>query len=203
MKKKSELSKEAKNLLKNGKKSPMPKNIQPMLATLVTEPVMEEGWVYEMKWDGYRAISYIKGDKVNICSRNNKSFNQKFYPLHEALQQWSINAVVDGEIVVVNEEGVPDFSDLQLWRSEADGQLLYYLFDILWLEGVSVMHLPLEERKVLLKSILPAHLPSIKMSEIIKDNGTKAFEHAAALELEGVMATRSGSIYTIGQSTKD
>src|SRR5215217_737003 len=117
--------------LQKGLVSAMPKSIEPMLATLVSEPVMEEGWLYEMKWDGYRAVSYINKGKVNICSRNQKSFNQKFYPLHEALQQWKINAVVDGEIVVVNEEGIPDFSDLQLWRSEADGQLLYYVFDIL------------------------------------------------------------------------
>jgi bifunctional non-homologous end joining protein LigD len=197
------LSKETKNILKKGKKAPMPQQVQPMLATLVNEPVNEKGWVYEMKWDGYRAVGYINNDKVEICSRNNKSFNQKFYPVHEALQYWNINAVVDGEIVVVNEHGVPDFSDLQLWRSEADGQLLYYLFDILWLEGISVMHLPLEERKALLKSILPPHLPIIKMSELIKDNGEKAFEHAKQLQLEGVMAKRSGSIYTIGQRTKD
>src|SRR5215211_1930458 len=134
MKKKLVLSTEAQTLLRKGKITAMPKDIQPMLATLVTEPVTEDGWVYEMKWDGYRAISYLRNDVVNICSRNNKSFNQKFYPIHEALQQWGINAVVDGEIVVVNEQGVPDFSGLQLWRSEADGQLLYYLFDILWLE---------------------------------------------------------------------
>jgi bifunctional non-homologous end joining protein LigD len=203
MKKRLVLSNEAKALLKKGKKSAMLKDIQPMLATLVTEPVTEDGWLYEMKWDGYRAISYLQNDVVNICSRNNKSFDQKFYPVHEALQQWGINAVVDGEIVVVNEQGVPDFSNLQLWRSEADGQLLYYLFDILWLEGVSVMHLPLEERKALLKTILPGHLPIIKMSELIKDNGAKAFEQARQLQLEGLMAKRSGSVYTIGQRTKD
>src|SRR5678815_1690127 len=109
--------------------------------------------------------------KVDLCSRNNKSFNQKFYPIHEALKQWNINAVVDGEIIVVDEHGVPNFSDLQLWRSEADGQLLYYLFDILWLEGCSVTHLPLEERKQLLKSILQKNNQHIRISEILKDNG--------------------------------
>src|SRR5438270_14075132 len=125
MKKRStlKLGKSAKAILEKGKASPFPQDIQPMLATLVTEPVQEEGWVYEMKWDGYRALGYIQNGMVNICSRNNKSFNEKYYPLHDALKQWSINVVVDGEIVVVNEHGVPDFGDLQLWRSEADGQL--------------------------------------------------------------------------------
>src|SRR5687768_3395905 len=145
------ISGNVKAILDKAKKSGIPKDIEPMLATLVSEPVEEKGWLYEMKWDGYRAVSYINNGTVNICSRNNKSFNKKFYPLHAALRKWNINVVVDGEIVVVNEEGIPDFGNLQLWRSEDDGQLLYYLFDILWLEGRSVVHLPIEERRKLLK----------------------------------------------------
>lgn len=195
--------KTALGILKKGKRSSMPVNIEPMLATLVSEPVKEEGWVYEMKWDGYRAVAYMQNGKVDICSRNNKSFNQKFYPLYETLQQWNIHAVVDGEIVVVNDHGVPDFSGLQLWRSEADGQLLYYLFDILWLEGFSVMHLPLVERKELLRSIFPGNSPHLRISEILKEDGEEAFELAKQLHLEGVMAKKSGSVYTIGKRTKD
>ena len=195
--------KNIKEILKKAQATPMPMNIEPMLATLVSEPINEVGWVYEMKWDGYRAVAYIKNNKVDICSRNNKSFNQKFYPLHEALLQWNINAVVDGEIVVVNEHGLPDFSGLQTWRSEADGQLFYYLFDILWLEGFSVMHLPLEQRKQLLKSIIPKGSSHLRFSDILEDNGDKAFQLAKQLHLEGVMAKKSGSIYTIGKRTRD
>lgn len=191
-----------KEILKKGKLAPIPGNIEPMLATLVNEPVEEKGWMYEMKWDGYRAVAYISKDVVNLCSRNNKSFNQKFYPLLESLKLWNTDIVVDGEIVVVNDQGVPDFSDLQTWRSEADGQLVYYLFDILWIEGKSVMHLPLEERRELLKAVTP-DLPHIRISETMKDNGKKAFDLAAQLQLEGVMAKKSGSVYTIGQRTKD
>jgi bifunctional non-homologous end joining protein LigD len=197
------LSTTAKAILKKGKKIPMPASIEPMLATLVNEPVKEEGWIYEMKWDGYRAVAYIQDGKVDLCSRNNKSFNEKYYPLHDTLKEWKINAVIDGEIVVVNEHGVPDFSDLQLWRSEADGQLLYYLFDILWLEGISVMHLPLEERKRLLHAILPKNIQNIRVSETLKDSGEEAFKQAKQLHLEGVMAKKSGSLYTTGKRTKD
>jgi len=203
MKKIHPSDKNIKEILKKAQPTPMPKDIEPMLATLVSEPINEAEWVYEMKWDGYRAVAYIKNNKVDICSRNNKSFNQKFYPLHEALEQWNINAVVDGEIVVVNEQGLPDFSGLQLWRSEADGQLFYYLFDILWLDGYSIMHLPLEERKELLKSIIPKGSSHLRFSDIIEDNGDKAFELAKQLHLEGVMAKKSGSIYTIGKRTRD
>jgi len=197
------LDKSSKLILEKGKPASMPKDIEPMLATLVSEPIEEEGWLYEMKWDGYRAISYINNGTVNICSRNNKSFNKKYYPLHDTLKEWNINAVVDGEIVVVNEDGVPDFGNLQLWRSEADGQLLYYLFDILWLEGKPVMHLPIEERRQLLKAILPEGISHIRISQSMIDNGKEAFAQAQSLHLEGVMAKKAGSIYTIGKRTKD
>jgi len=203
MKKINLTDKNINKILMRGTPGPMPKDVEPMLATLVSEPLNEKGWVYEMKWDGYRAIAYIQNNTVNICSRNNKSFDQKFYPLHEALKQWNINAVVDGEIVVVNEHGVPDFSGLQTWRSEADGQLLYYLFDILWLEGYSVMHLPLEQRKQLLNSVIPKESSHLRFSDILQDSGEKAFQLAKQLHLEGVMAKKSGSIYTVGRRTKD
>jgi bifunctional non-homologous end joining protein LigD len=106
-----------------------------MLATLVDKPFDEPGWLYEVKWDGYRAISYCSGEQVDVVSRNNKSFNEKFYPVHHALKEWNINAVIDGEIIVVNEKGISEFSDLQNWRSEADGPLVYYVFDLLWMTG--------------------------------------------------------------------
>ena len=113
----------------------MPKGVKPMLATLVDEPFDDPDWVYEVKWDGYRAISYINEGNVDIFSRNNKSFNEKYYPLRELLSQWEINTVVDGEIVVLNERGQSNFGNLQNWRSEADGELVYYVFDVLWYNG--------------------------------------------------------------------
>ena len=132
----------------------MPRDIEPMLATLVNEiPGDEQNWIYEIKWDGYRALAYLNKGAVEMRSRNNKSFNEKFYPVYDALEKWRINAVVDGEIVVINDQGMPDFGDLQLWRSEADGQLVFYLFDVLWLEGSNVMNLPLEERHQLLSML--------------------------------------------------
>src|SRR5688500_778493 len=100
------LSKEVDAILRTGKKAPMPGSIEPMLATLVSEPPAEKGWLYEMKWDGYRALAYMNGGKVDLCSRNNKSFNKKYYALHASLKEWNINALLDGEIVVVNEDGV-------------------------------------------------------------------------------------------------
>ncbi|MDB5197555.1 MAG: Bifunctional non-ous end joining protein LigD, partial [Flaviaesturariibacter sp.] len=197
------LDAKTKKLLIKGEKAAIPQDIEPMLATLVNEPPTEGEWTYEMKWDGYRAVGYLQGGEVNLRSRNNKSFNEKYYPLYESLKQWGINAVVDGELVVVTEGGIPDFALLQAWRSEADGQLLYYLFDILWLDGVSLQQLPLEERRQVLKSIVPKDHPFLRVSEGMQGSGTEAFSQAASLHLEGVMAKRSGSTYAVGERTKD
>src|SRR3982750_3894455 len=109
----------------SGTKAGFPKGIVPMLATLVDQTVEEPGWLYEIKWDGYRAIALINKGKVNLLSRNNKSFNDKFYSIYQTLKSWKINVVLDGEVVVLNENGVSNFGSLQNWRSEADGQLIY------------------------------------------------------------------------------
>ena len=194
-----QLNKEIKSLLRKAPKAPMPENIEPMLATLVDEPVTEQGWLYEMKWDGYRAVAYL-GNKTELRSRNNKSFNEKYYPLYESLQKWGIKAVLDGELVVVNEQGLPDFAGLQQWRSEADGELLYYIFDILWLDGHLLTDLPLEARKQILKALVPTNHPHFRLSETLTDNGAAAFEHAKSLHLEGVMAKQTGSPYVIGSA---
>jgi len=190
-------------LLKKGKASALPKNIAPMLATLASDPVEGPGWIYEIKWDGYRAIAYVNKGEVNIRSRNNKSFNEKFYPVFEALKTWKVNAVIDGEIVVVNDEGLPDFSDLQLWRSEADGQLAFYVFDILWLDGHNVMDLPIGERHQLLQAVIPAGNSIIKLSEQFDTPGKDFFLLAERLGLEGIFAKKLNSTYTPGVRSKE
>ena len=119
---------ELKDLLLAGKKSKFPQKIAPMLATLVDKPFDKPGWMYEVKWDGYRALAFIKNGKVDLSSRNSKSFDEKFYPVFDELKTFKIDAVLDGEIVSLNENGQADFSSLQGWRSEADGILVYYVF---------------------------------------------------------------------------
>ncbi|HUR11369.1 MAG TPA: DNA ligase D, partial [Flavitalea sp.] len=185
-----------------GEKSAFPVDIKPMLATLVTNPLDEPGWIYEIKWDGYRALSYLQNGEVEIRSRNNKSFNEKFYPVLEALKQWKVNAVVDGEIVVVNEKGIPDFSNLQEWRSEADGQLAYYVFDLLWLDGKNLMNLPLINRKEMLASLLPAH-PAIQLSRNVDTKGKEFYDLVASMDLEGIIAKKADSLYLPDTRSKE
>ncbi len=110
--------------------------------------------------------------------------------MHQTLLHWCVKAVIDGEIIVVNEQGLPDFGALQLWRSEADGQLAFFVFDILWLEGYSVMQLPIEERRELLRAIIPETSETVKISEYFDTTGKEAFALAEKLLLEGIMAKK-------------
>ena len=189
-------------LLSQQKKSKFPTKVAPMLATLVDKPFDAPGWIYEVKWDGYRAIALLKNGTVELSSRNAKSFNDKFYPIHREMEKWNVNAVIDGEIVSINPKGMADFSSLQGWRSEADGDLIYYVFDIIWYEGKDLSTLPLIERRKVLKSILP---PSdlIRISENFETNGLEFFKLAEEMSLEGIMAKKEDSLYYPGARSKD
>lgn len=180
----------------------MPSDILPMLATLVDEPFHKEGWLYELKWDGFRSLAYLNNGHVELRSRNNKVFNEKFYPLFKALNSWKVNAILDGEIVVLNSQGLPDFSALQTWRSEADGDLAYYIFDLLWLEGKNLMQTPLSERRKLLEEIIPAG-GTIRLSKTFDAKGTDFFELANKMDLEGIIAKKADSVYIPDKRSKE
>jgi bifunctional non-homologous end joining protein LigD len=189
-------------ILKKGKKKKFTTSIKPMLATLVDEPFDDPEWEFEIKWDGYRTLAFMNQSKVELKSRNNKSFNEKFYPVLEAIKNWGINAVVDGEIVVVNEKGISNFNSLQNWRSEADGELLFYVFDVLWLDGKNLMHLPLQERKAVLQILIPEE-GIIRIGFSAEARGIEFFDVAHKMGLEGIIAKRSDSQYHPGKRSKD
>jgi len=183
-------------------KKKMPSDLLPMLATLVDKPVDEEGWIYEVKWDGYRSLAYLNKGKVELRSRNNKDFNEKFYPIYEEFRQWPLNAILDGEIVVLKENGIADFGALQNWRSEADGDLMFYAFDIIWLEGKDLMKIPVTERKEILGKIIPAE-GIIRMSENFSAGGNEFFKLAEKMGLEGIIAKQEDSVYTPNIRSKE
>jgi bifunctional non-homologous end joining protein LigD len=186
-----------------GVKAKFPVDILPMLATLVDAPPQSDGWIYEVKWDGYRALGLMNKGKVELKSRNNKSFNDKFYPITKALEKWNVNAVVDGEIIVADEEtGIANFGDLQNWRSEADGQLQLYVFDILWLDGMDLTQLPLVERRKILKKLLPKS-DLIRMSENFGESAADFLEAAKKMGLEGIIAKKADSNYYPGIRSKE
>ncbi len=174
--------------------SEMPLDIKPMLATLVNKPFDQEGWIYEVKWDGYRALAYLDHGSVEIRSRNNNSFNDKFYPVYQAFQKLQYTAILDGEIAVLNEKGIADFSLLQAWRSEADGELVFYAFDLLWLNGQNLMDRPLTERREKLEELIPSQ-GIIRLSKTFDAKGTDFFAAAEKMGLEGIIAKKADSKY--------
>ncbi|MEJ7692490.1 DNA ligase D [Daejeonella sp.] len=193
----------AEAILKNAKKMKFPAGIKPMLATLVDEPFDDPDWVYEVKWDGYRALGFIQDGSVELFSRNNKSFNDKFYPIKKTLETWKINAVVDGEIMVINDKGVSNFGNLQNWRSEADGELVFYVFDLVWYEGKSLTDLPLSQRQQVLKEVLPTDDDSIRLSKVFNASGTDFFRAAEKMGLEGIIAKKADSTYSANVRSRE
>ncbi|MEO8795892.1 MAG: non-homologous end-joining DNA ligase, partial [Daejeonella sp.] len=190
-------------ILKNAKKERIPTGMKPMLATLVDKPFDDPDWVYEVKWDGYRSLAFINKGKVELLSRNNKSFDEKFYPIHKILSDWKINAVLDGEILVLNDKGISNFSDLQNWRSEADGELVFYVFDLIWYEGKSLADLSLLERQAVLKEVLPTDNDQIRLSKVFHASGIEFFHAAEKMGLEGIIAKNARSTYSPNLRSKD
>jgi bifunctional non-homologous end joining protein LigD len=182
-------------------KSSMPHDVKPMLASITDEPFNSEGWQFEIKWDGYRALSYLNNGKVQLRSRNNNAFEQKYAPVYNALKQWPVNAIVDGEIIVLNEEGRADFKALQDWQFEQRGELVYYVFDILWFDGINVMNLPLTERQEILRQLTPES-GIIRFSDSIDHYGIDFYNIAKENGLEGIIAKKKDAPYQPAYRTK-
>jgi bifunctional non-homologous end joining protein LigD len=187
----------------NAGRTKIPADLKPMLATLASGPFDDAGWRYEIKWDGYRTLAYVEDGKATLSSRNNKPFTEKYYPVAQAMAKWDIDLVLDGEIVVIGEDGKADFGALQNWRSEADGALVYYAFDLLWYDGKNTMALPLTDRRALLQTVLPTSDDHIRLSPIFTADGLEFFEAAGKMGLEGIMAKRSDSLYKPDSRSKD
>jgi len=183
-------------------KSKFPQSLKPMLAVLVNKPFDNPGWQYEVKWDGYRAVAFLNKNKVDLKSRNDKSFNEKFYPVTKALNELKINAVLDGEIVVADKNGISNFGALQNWRSESDGELYYYVFDLLWFDNYNFTSVPLSERRNILETLVPK-TGIIKLSQSFHSSGIEFFESAKKIGLEGIMAKKSDSLYRPGERTDE
>jgi len=168
--------------------------VKPMLAESVDEAFDRIDWIFEMKWDGYRTIAEIENGSVKLYSRNNQPFNEKFSEVAKSLEKFPGNAILDGEVVVVDKEGKPNFGWLQDYPKSKHGELIYYVFDILHYDGHNLRSLPLIERKGLLKKILP-DLPHVKYSDHIEERGEAFFMQAQKHNLEGIIAKDSKSTY--------
>ncbi len=171
-----------------------PWQVKPMLCTLVDAPFSKEGWLFEIKWDGYRAIASKQDDAIELYSRTQNDFKDHYPSIVEAMRRLNHDVVLDGEIMVMDKNGVPHFEALQNWRRDPKGQLYYYAFDILWCDGRDIREMPLIERKVLLKSVLPSN-SIIRYSDHIETNGLGLFDEMKKQHLEGMVAKKSDSTY--------
>jgi bifunctional non-homologous end joining protein LigD len=184
--------------LSDAPKSKMPRNVKPMLATLAQKPFNRPGWLFEIKWDGYRAIAEVEKGRVRLYSRNQLSLEDRFGPIVEALRDLGHDAVLDGEVVVVDETGKPNFQWLQNYPGLIQGQLLYYVFDLLYLDAHDLCKLPLVRRKDLLKRVsLPS--PRVQVSDHIEEEGIPLFKAASKRGLEGIVAKDGESRYLEGR----
>ncbi len=171
-----------------------PWQVSPMLCTLVDAPFDREGWLFEIKWDGYRAIGAKHKNSIELYSRNHLDFRSKYPPVAAALTSLKHDVIVDGEIVAVDAEGAPHFEWLQNWRREPQGTLQYQIFDILWCDGRDVRTMPLTRRKALLRAILPDDTV-LRYSDDVETAGIKLFKEMQRRGLEGMVAKRADSPY--------
>jgi bifunctional non-homologous end joining protein LigD len=187
--------------LKDAPVRPMPHKIKPMLATLIKEPFDHPDWIFEIKWDGYRAVAEVRDGGVSLYSRNHVSLNQKFSEIASSLKKFGFESVLDGEIVVVDDRGYPDFQMLQNYQKSRKGHVLYYVFDLLHFQGHDLTGLPLIRRKRLLEAILPPS-PEIKLSDHVWNEGVSFFNAAKDKGLEGIVAKHSHSVYHMGKRSR-
>lgn len=176
--------------------------IPAMLAKETDTAFSKIDWIYEIKWDGYRAIAEINKGHVKLYSRNGNSFLSNYPDVVDALSKLKINAVFDGEIVVLNEDGNPDFQKLQHYEQFRNFPLRYYVFDLLELNGKKLYSLPLIERKKLLEQNLKKN-DVVKYSDHIEERGEDFFEIIKQKNLEGIMAKKKSSEYYPGKRSAD
>lgn len=176
------------------------RGLRPMLATLVDEPFDDQDWLFEVKWDGYRALAYIENGRPRLVSRNQNEFTSfsELRDLPKLVQATS--AILDGEIVALDEQGRPSFSLMQQRMSNEEAHrrtgipVAYYAFDLLYLDGYSLLRVDLEKRKQLLQSILNKN-PLLRFSDHFAGDGIALYEAAKQRGLEGIVAKQRQSCY--------
>jgi bifunctional non-homologous end joining protein LigD len=184
-------------------KAKLPELLKPQLATLVEKAPGGE-WSYEIKFDGYRIMARIEHDEVKLFTRNGHDWTHKLPRQAEALAALGLeSAWLDGEMVVANEQGVPDFQALQnAFDSGRSGNILYYLFDMPYLNGVDLREVPVEERRVALSTVLnPNKDPLLRFSDSFSEEPQALLNSACQMQMEGLIGKRLGTPYVSRRSS--
>ena len=174
----------------------------PMSATLVKDVPPGDDWLFEVKWDGYRAISYVTGSEVMMRSRRGNDFTEKFDRVAKEIVKAmkTPDCIIDGEVCALDEAGRSSFSEMQQLKPSTP--LVYYVFDLLEVEGQPLVDLPIEERRARLEELLDKRYRMVRISEFF-DDGHALLKVAKDNELEGIVAKRAGSRYAVGKRTRD
>ncbi|HYF67404.1 MAG TPA: non-homologous end-joining DNA ligase [Ohtaekwangia sp.] len=177
--------------------------IEPMKAQLTDQPAFDSpNWLFEIKWDGYRAIAEIAKGGNKLYSRNGLTFDKAYPKIFDALSSIKKNAIIDGEIVVFDDSGKPDFQKLQNYKNKDKYLIQYYVFDIIALDGKTLTDLPLIERKRILKGLIPDG-NVIRYCDHVDNDGKLFFKEMQKMNFEGMIAKRKKSKYRIGKRTTD
>ena len=189
--------------LSGAKALALPDSIKPQLATLV-ESVPDGDWRYEVKFDGYRIMARIDSGKVQLFTRNGHDWTAKMPQQAEALAALGLeSAWLDGEVVVPNEDGTPDFQALQnAFEVGRSGTIIYYLFDLPYLNGMDLREVPLEERRAALSQVLEHNDNDLlRFSADFTEQPESVLESACQIKLEGLIGKRVGSTYVSKRSS--
>ncbi|HEU0094316.1 MAG TPA: DNA ligase D, partial [Vicinamibacteria bacterium] len=188
------------------RKASLPAKIAAQLATLVDEPPKGAEWLHEMKFDGYRILARLQDGRARLLSRNGKDWTAHFPTVAAAVEELPAKtALLDGEVAVVLPSGTTSFQALQNALAGPDqgpGQLAYFLFDLIHLEGLSLARAPLEERKTMLRDVLGTPGPGspLRYSDHVAGSGPEFFKQACALGVEGIVSKRRNAPYEPGRS---
>ncbi|MCM2463515.1 DNA ligase D [Pseudomonas sp. CG7] len=192
----------SKTTLSGAVAGPLPETLKPELATLV-ESAPDGEWLYEIKFDGYRVMARIENGDVRLLTRNGHDWTHKLPRQAEALAALGLeSAWLDGEMVVANDDGVPDFQALQnAFEAGSSGKIAYYLFDMPYLNGMDLRKVPVQERRAALAAVLePNESPLLRFSDAFEETPDALLNSACQMRMEGLIGKRVGSAYVSRRS---
>ena len=179
-----------------GKTARLPEFVAPELATLVSAPPAGDGWLHEIKYDGYRAIAAVGGGRVRIFTRSGQDWTKKFSQIAEPLQGLDAqSALLDGEIVALDDEGRSRFGLLQQGLKDGQVPFTYFVFDLISLNGRDLRKEPLDERKRQLQKLLASPPSRVRFSNHVVGHGEEVLAKICGMGLEGIVSKRADSAY--------
>jgi bifunctional non-homologous end joining protein LigD len=179
------------------------KEYSPMLASLAERVPRDEGWLHEIKWDGYRIVAYLRaGGGASLKTRRAQDYTERFASVASALPRAlrTPDAVLDGEVCALDADGRPSFSAMQ--QSKQGTPIVYFVFDLLEVEGEPLLDLPLSERRERLEALLDKRNRTVRLSEAFGD-GEALYDAATEQQLEGIVSKRADSPYRPGRRTRE